>query len=355
MSEYNNFLSIILDKLQLRPRRSSLLNESSNNFLIDTGATGTIGSTGTTGDTGFLNAVITTNKESIPIGGVIIYDTVNISGPDYSYDSTTGLFKIKTTGTYVIDWKFSVTPDPKTTSIQIDLEKFPAKTFIGGISITSTNPTLNGSLIAYTATAGDTLGFVNNSNGPISVLVVGITGPISTATIYRIDSKGTTGATGFTGAIGSTGSTGSTGVTGATGAGLPAFAYIYSVAAQSVADTSAVIFNGPATTLAPILFTAPSSTITLSAGTYLISFETSVGTGGGSTWAIAINGGITKSLSYTSRSGDSQVWGEAVITIVAASTISIVNNSGGAVKLVNGLAPTPNTSVSASINILKLN
>ena len=64
---------------------------------------------------------------------------------------------------------------------------------------------------------------------------------------------------------------------------------------------------------------------------------------------------LFRSLSYTSRSGDSQVWGEAVITIAAASTISIVNNSGGSVKLVNGLAPTPNTSVSASINILKLN
>jgi|GEM_PF-4298132 len=184
----------------------------------------------------------------------------------------------------------------------------------------------------------------------------GVTGTTGTTGSTGITgTTGTTGSTGVTGTTGTTGSTGITGTTGNTGAGLPAFAYIYSTAAQSVANTSAVIFNGPATTLAPISFTAPSSTITLSAGTYLISFETSVGTGGGSTWAIAVNGGITQPLSYTSISGNSQVWGEAVITIAAASTISIVNNSGGAINLVNGLAPTPNTSVSASINILKLN
>lgn len=192
------------------------MNETNNKFLIDTGVTGI---TGTTGDTEFLNAVITTNKESIPVGDVIHYDTVNISGPDYSYDQTTGLFTINTTGIYIIDWKFSVTPNPLTTSIQIDLVKFPAQTFIAGISITATNPTLNGSLIAYTATAGDTLGFVNNSNGLISILVVGITGPLATATIFRIDSTGSTGATGATGATGSTGVTGAQGATGAQGSG----------------------------------------------------------------------------------------------------------------------------------------
>ncbi|WP_443661205.1 hypothetical protein [Clostridium sp.] len=328
------------------------MNEPNNNFVINTTATGGTGVTGVTGNTGFLNAVITTNKESIPVGGIIYYDTINILGPDYSYDSETGLFTIKTTGIYTIDWKFSVTPNPSTTSIQIDLVKFPAETFIAGISITATNPTLNGSLISYPATAGDTFGFVNNSNGLISILLVGITGPIGTATIFRIDS---TGATGVTGVTGTTGATGNTGVTGATGGGLSAAAYIYSASAQSVANTSAVIFDGPATSGAPISFTAPGSKITLNAGVYLISFEVSVGTGGGSTWSIAVNSAVTKQLSYTGRSSNSQIFGEAVITLAASSTISIVNNSGGSVNLENRLAPSPNTSVSASITILKLN
>ncbi|MCB2362260.1 collagen-like protein, partial [Clostridium estertheticum] len=200
-----------------------------------------------------------------------------------------------------------------------------------------------------TGVTGST-GATGNTGATGSTGVTGNTGATGSTGV-----TGSTGATGNTGATGSTGVTGNTGATGSTGAGLSAFAYIYSAAAQSVADTSAVIFDGPATTLAPISFTAPSSTITISAGTYLISFETSVGSGGGSTWAIAVNGVITQPLSYTSRSGNSQVWGEAVITIAAASTISIVNNSGGAVNLVNGLATALNTSVSASINILKLN
>jgi hypothetical protein len=72
------------------------------------------------------------------------------------------------------------------------------------------------------------------------------------------------------------------------------------------------------------------------------------------TWAIDVAGAVTQPLSYTSRSGNTQVFGEAIITIAAPSTISITNNSGGAVQIETGLAPTPNTSVSASVNILKL-
>jgi len=223
----------------------------------------------------------------------------------------------------------------------------------GSTGVTGTTGTTGSTGITGTTGTTGSTGITGTTGTTGSTGVTGTTG--TTGSTGVTGTTGTTGSTGVTGTTGTTGSTGITGTTGNTGAGLPAFAYIYSTAAQSVANTSAVIFNGPATTLAPISFTAPSSTITLSAGTYLISFETSVGTGGGSTWAIAVNGGITQPLSYTSRSGNSQVWGAAVITIAAASTISIVNNSGGAINLVNGLAPTPNTSVSASINILKLN
>ena len=162
-----------------------------------TGATGTNGATGTTGGIGatgatgpafnsILNGVITSNKIDIPIGGIVFYDNVNILGPDFSYDSGTGRFKINTSGIYIIDWKFSVTPNPLTTSIQVDLERFPGPNFIGGISITATNPTLNGSIFAYVATAGDELGFINTSNGFISIVLVGITGPIGTITMFRI-------------------------------------------------------------------------------------------------------------------------------------------------------------------------
>ena len=134
----------------------------------------------------YLNGVITTEKRSIATGAIIIYDNVNIVGPDYSYNSLTGLFTFNTTGVYVLDWKISVTPNAGTVSIQIDMVKFPGPIFVGGISITATNPMLNGSNIVYAATAGDTFGFVNNSTGPISVVLVGLLGPIGTISIHRI-------------------------------------------------------------------------------------------------------------------------------------------------------------------------
>jgi hypothetical protein len=66
------------------------------------------------------------------------------------------------------------------------MKKFPSLTFVGGIGITATNPVVNGSNIVYAATAGDSLGFVNSSNGPISIVLEGLPGPIGTISVFRI-------------------------------------------------------------------------------------------------------------------------------------------------------------------------
>lgn len=176
--------------------------------------------------------------------------------------------------------------------------------------------------------------------------------------------QGTPGVAGPAGVQGPAGLQGPVGETGAQGVaapvgipvGLSAFAYIYSTQAQSVSNTGSVLFNNPATTSEPISFTASSSTITLSQGIYHISFQVSVGAVGASTWGVAVNNRITQPFSYTSICGNSQVFGEAIITILTPSTISIVNNSGGgSINLMNGIASTTNTSLSASVTILKLN
>ncbi|WP_304519383.1 hypothetical protein [Clostridium estertheticum] len=158
-----------------------------------TGMTGVTGATGATGVgvTGpafnsLLNGVLTTNRAAIPVGSIIGFDTVNVLGPDLSYNPITSIFTINTTGIYIIDWKFSVTPAPLTTSIQIDLQNVVGPTFLGGISITATNPTLNGSILAYIATAGDSFDFVNSSNGTIGIVLSGLNGPIGTICIFRI-------------------------------------------------------------------------------------------------------------------------------------------------------------------------
>ncbi|WP_291634762.1 hypothetical protein, partial [Clostridium sp.] len=133
----------------------------------------------------FANGVITTNKLDIPITGTIIYDAVNIVGTDLIYTPATGVFTINTTGVYVIGWKIAVTPNPGTVSIEIDLVS-SLRGIIGGISITATNPIISGSNRIYAATAGETFRFVNNSSGPISMVLVGLTGPIGTVSIHRI-------------------------------------------------------------------------------------------------------------------------------------------------------------------------
>ena len=155
-----------------------------------TGQNGQNGATGPTGPTGpsfnsYLNGVITTNKISIAVGSTIIYDNVNIVGSDINYNSSTGIFTINTTGVYVIDWKMAVTPNPGTVSIEIDLVT-SLHGRVGGISITATNPLITGSNLIYAATAGETFRFINNSDGPISIVLVGLSGPIGTISTFRI-------------------------------------------------------------------------------------------------------------------------------------------------------------------------
>jgi len=113
-----------------------------------------------------------------------MYDNLDIVSGDYSYAS--GIFTINTTGIYVFDWKLSITPNPGTTSIQIDLERVLGPTFEAGISITATNPVTNGCLHVVNATAGDQFELVNNSLGPVSLVLVGLTGPIGTIAIFRL-------------------------------------------------------------------------------------------------------------------------------------------------------------------------
>ncbi|MCJ7688743.1 MAG: hypothetical protein MUO60_05410, partial [Clostridiaceae bacterium] len=134
----------------------------------------------------YLNGVITINQPLILVGSTIIYDAVNIVGPDFSYNPITGYFTINTTGVYVFQWKVAITPYPLTLAIQIDLEKVPGPIFIGGISIPVTHPTVTGSQIIYAATAGDTLRFANNSNGSVSLVLTGLLGPIATVSAFRI-------------------------------------------------------------------------------------------------------------------------------------------------------------------------
>lgn len=167
---------------------------------------------------------------------------------------------------------------------------------------------------------------------------------------------GAQGPQGFTGPPGPPGPQGPQGFTGPPGPpgppGVVASAYIFSIAAQEVGTGEAAVFNSVATP-PPIAFTPPSSNIVLTAGTYLINFQVSLATAIESAWGIAINGIISASRTFVSRSGETQVYGSVIITLAVPAIITLLN-LGAPVLLANGLASAPVTAVSASATILKL-
>jgi hypothetical protein len=138
----------------------------------------------------------------------------------------------------------------------------------------------------------------------------------------------------------------------------PSFSYIYSTDDQVVMNHAAIVFHSPSNE-SPIAFTTGTPMIKLAAlGSYYISFLISSATDCGGEWAIAVNHAISPSLSYNNTNGFSQIHGEAIINVTTIPTeITIVNLSGVDMKLSNGLSSGEklNTTVSASVTILKLN
>lgn len=168
---------------------------------------------------------------------------------------------------------------------------------------------------------------------------------------------GAPGPAGPQGPAGVAGPAGPQGPIGPPGSGISSYEYIYSTSAQLVSDNAPVIFNSPSSS-SPIAFTTDTSTITLTTtGVYLISFQISTASDGGSQWSIAKNGVISSLLTFNSRASNSQVYGETIINVTSAPTIiSIINFSGRAILLSSGLPTNDkfNTSVSASMTILKI-
>ncbi len=133
----------------------STRNDSANSDNPGDGATGTTGATSATSATGttgpafnsYLNAMKTADQAGIPVDGIITLDVVMITGTDLTYDGAV---------------------------------------FVDGISVSSTIDMLIGTMNVYAATAGDTFGFINGSDGPIDIVASGAPGPIGTVSVFRI-------------------------------------------------------------------------------------------------------------------------------------------------------------------------
>jgi hypothetical protein len=135
------------------------------------------------------------------------------------------------------------------------------------------------------------------------------------------------------------------------------YAYIYSTCGQLVPDNAPIVWTSPSTT-APILNQTGTPTVILSGcSVYLVRFCISVRAGNGSQFSIVIDDETQPSLTYNNRSGDTQIYGEAIINVTSkVSRLEIRNVTGEAIVLSNGLgvSTNPNTSVSATLVIFKL-
>lgn len=253
----------------------------------------------------------------------------------------------------VISWFYNIIPNNGITLIGVDTI---VDTIIGYRStewtISAQRPFLN---IQYgtsgiTGSAG-TRGTTGISVATGAIVATGVTGSISPT--------GVTGPVGATGPIGPTGVTGPAGATGPIGILASAYAYIYNVTAETVADGADVIFDSNGVMTGGITHTTSTASISIStAGDYKIEFSTTSITN--SQFAIVVDGatsapGSVYGIALMSALGFAhQNQGQVIITVPrGGSTITLRNVSGSYVTLNVNNGGTAIDS-NASIMITKL-
>jgi len=186
---------------------------------------------------------------------------------------------------------------------------------------------------------------------------VGPTGAQGVAgVIGAIGAAGPAGAQGIAGVIGAIGASGATGAPGSPGipgvGGVLAYGYIYNLAAGTVAIEAPVLFsnNGPMSGVTHA--TGSSAIVVTNAGTYSIVF--SVSGVEPSQFGLFINGAPSTSTIYGSGAGTQQNTGQAILTLAAGDTITLVNHSSAVAVTLQPLAGGTQTNVNASVLILRL-
>jgi hypothetical protein len=172
---------------------------------------------------------------------------------------------------------------------------------------------------------------------------------------------GVTGATGATGTTGTTGTTGATGVsttgatgsTGAPGASGPAsFAYIYNLAAQTVAVEGDIPFDTNGSLVGGIAHSPGTAQILVpSAGDYLVNFSVS-GTEPNE-FALTLNNTVVPSTRYGSGGPTQQTNGQAILSLAAGDVLTLRNNTSASSVTLQTLAGGTATNVNASIVLQK--
>jgi hypothetical protein len=221
----------------------------------------------------------------------------------------------------------------------------------------ATGPGGSGSIGATGPTGPTGATGINGLNGPTGPAgntgATGATGAGATGPTGPIGATGPTGATGSTGATGATGSTGAAGATGATGITITEYAYIYNTSTQTVPLEGSVTFDTNGPIAGSIIHTAGTAlTFLTNAGTYKFDFIVS-GTSANQ-FTLFINGIADTSTTYGTGVGNTETVGQAIITVPAATTVTLVNHtSAGAITLATLLGGSA-TNVNASLSIERL-
>jgi hypothetical protein len=164
--------------------------------------------------------------------------------------------------------------------------------------------------------------------------------------------RGLQGAQGLQGIQGTTGSVGATGVTGPPGALLSAFGYVFNHAAEVVAIEAPITFdsNGPllGVTHAP----GDAGIGVTNSGTYKVTF--SVSAVEPAQFALFVNGAAAAGTVYGSGAGTQQDTGQAIVTLAAGDTLTLVNHTSAAAVTLQTLAGGTQTNVNASVVIERL-
>ena len=212
--------------------------------------------------------------------------------------------------------------------------------FVGGI----TGPTGTQGFTGYTGPTG--LQGIQGFSGD-----TGPTGPQGIQGIQGV--QGTAGAQGIQGFTGDTGSTGPQGFTGPVAPFSASYAYIYNLAAQTVAVDAVVLFDSNGTMTADITHTLSTGDITFSTvGIYLVTFSVS-GTEPNQ-FALFLNGSTLIGGIYGAGAGTQQNNGSMIIAITAGDVLTLRSySSAAAVTLATPIGGTQ-ANVNASVTIVKL-
>jgi BclA C-terminal domain/Collagen triple helix repeat (20 copies) len=215
-------------------------------------------------------------------------------------------------------------------------------------------PGITGTAGATGATGTGTAGATGATGTAGTTGATGLAGATGTAGATGI--TGAAGATGATGTAGTTGATGTAGATGATGSQGPArvvnYAYIYNLAAQTVAIEADVTFdgNGPMSGFSHVLGTSTVSVTT--AGVYEVNL--SVSTTEVSQFAVTVNGVPVPQETYGSGAGVQQNNGQAILVLGAGDVIRLRNHSSAAAVGLPTVAGGTQANVNASLLIEQL-